>query len=134
MRFSVSYAPVCTCVHACAVDLLVTRMPGLVEIPSKSAVKSLSVLYYRLVSRIAESVSNRSALYEPDVNGALIGAPLREKPDSRNRHFVQQRTSGNPGVISPLDCEISFPARLVFDLTSDQDLDLKFRGTKVSVF
>lgn len=72
------------CVCLCVVDLLVTRTPGLVEIPSKSAVKSLSVLYYRLVSRIAESGSNRSALYEPDVNGALIGAPLREKPDSRN--------------------------------------------------
>lgn len=39
-------------------------MPGLVEIPSKSAVKSLSVLYHRLASRIAESGPNRSALYE----------------------------------------------------------------------
>lgn len=43
------------CTYVRVGDLLVTKTPSLVEIPSKSTVKSLSVLYYRLVPRIAES-------------------------------------------------------------------------------
>lgn len=78
------------------------------------------------MSRIAESGSNRSALYEPDVNGALIGASRKARlSESTFRAAAYVRESG---VISPL--EISFLACLVFDLTSDQDLGLKFRRTR----
>jgi len=104
----------CALERICVTDLLVTRTVGLVEIPSKSAVKSLSVLYYRLVSRIAESGSNRKR---------FVGTRCKRRP---NRNSAKSSTLEiDISYVQGSRCNKSsqlrdlIPCMFSFDLTSD---------------